>query len=203
MASVARAVVVLAALGTASAGGCERAEGWFGEPRAEVEAARRREHRGADGLSFAYPGNWALREEIGERGDTELRTIALESRGEALLLVQVFRPALALDLDEHLALTLRALIAEQVAQGGGVVEVEAGAVTAFTRAWLAAPRSARRVALTVTSPVERTSSVIELHAAQLPGRTVLVFTTVPDAGRAAAAAGFDLVLDTLAVDAAM
>lgn len=194
MASALRALVVLAALG----GACERAQGWFGEPRAEVGAGRR-EHRGADGISFAYPGNWTLREAAGERGDTELRTITLESPGEALLLVQVFRPALALDLDEHLARTLDALVADQTARGGGVVAAEPGAVTAFTRAWLAAPRPARRVALTVRSPGERATSAIELHAAQLPGRTVLVFTTVPDAGRAAAAAGFDLVLDTLAV----
>jgi hypothetical protein len=48
-------------------------------------------------------------------------------------------------------------------------------------------------------PGEEADSTIELYAASLPGCTVLVFTMVPDGGRANAAVGFDRVLDTLAI----
>ncbi|MBA3546708.1 MAG: hypothetical protein H0T76_09520 [Nannocystis sp.] len=183
------------ALGLGSPG-CERVQAWFGEPRAEVEAPLQ---FAAGGVSFDYPGNWQLHEEIGESGEVELRTLVLESRGDAMTLIQVFRPALPIDLDEHLALTMRTLIADFTARGGGVAEVEAGAVTAFERWWLGAERAARRASMRVAMPGEEVASALELHAAQLAGATVLVFTMVPDGGRARAAAGFDLVLDTLAV----
>jgi hypothetical protein len=178
-----------AALGTAS-GGCERVQAWFGEPAADVEAQR---VHAAEGLSFAYPGNWRLREEAGE----DVRTIVLESGGEALLLLQVLRPAVAIDLDEHLALTMRTLVADFAGQGGGV---EPGGVATFEREWLGERRAARRAAIVVAMPGEAVASAIELYAADLADSTVLVFTMIPDAGRDRAAAGFDLVLDTLAVD---
>ena len=75
-----------------------------------------------------------------------------------------------------------------------------GAVAAFEREWLGAVRPARRAAIVVVMPGEEVASAIELHAAEVAGCTVLVFTMVPDAGRAQAAAGFELVLGTLAVD---
>ena len=60
------------------------------------------------------------------------------------------------------------------------------------------------VAIDLAGPIPPEASAIELFTAELAGPagcTVLVFTMIPDAGRARAAAGFDLVLDTLAVDA--
>ena len=193
-----RGLLMCAALATAS--GCERVQAWFGEPAAEVEVTRR---YAAEGLSFAYPGNWRLREEPGGAGDVELRTIVLESSGDALLLVQLFRPALAIDLDEHLELTTRTMAADLAGQGGGA-GVEPGVVTAFEREWLGERRAARRGSILVATPGQQAASAIELFTAELAGPagcTGLVFTMSPDAGRARAAAGFDLVLDTLAVDA--
>lgn len=178
---------------------CERVQAWFGEPRAEVEAPRR---HAAGGVSFAYPGNWQLREEVGEYSEgseVELRTLVLESRGDAMMLIQVFRLALDIDLDEHLALTMRTLVADFIGRGGGVAEAETGTVTAFERGWLGAERAARRASMRVAMPGEEVASAIELHVAQLPWCTVLVFTMVPDVGRPQAVGGFDLVLDTLAV----
>jgi len=72
---------------------------------------------------------------------------------------------------------------------------------AFERAWLGERRAARRAAIRVAMPGEEADSAIELYAASRADCTVLVFTMVPDAGRAQAAAGFDRVLDTLAVAA--
>lgn len=190
MSSWARGLLVCATL----ASGCGRVQEWFGEPRADVGAPLR---HAADGVSFDYPGNWVLREEPG--AEDRLRTLALESRGDALLLVQVFRPAQEIDLDEHLELTLRTLVADLAARGGGVAEVEPGPVTSFERAWLGARRAARRASIRVAMPGEEAASTIELYAASLPGCTVLVFTMVPDGGRANAAVGFDRVLDTLAI----
>ena len=192
MLSWARGLLVCVALLT----GCERVQAWFGEPRAEAEVPL---HHEAGGVSFAYPGNWQLHEEVGEPGDVELRTLVLESRGDAIVLIQVFRPALAIDLDEHLALTMRTLVADFAGRGGGVAEALPGAVAVFERSWLGATRPARRASMRVAMPGEEVASAIELHAASLAGSTVLVFTMVPDAGRAQAAAGFDLVLATLAI----
>lgn len=189
--------LVCALLGLGS-GGCERVQTWFGEPQAEIEAPLR---HAEGGVSFAYPGNWSLREEPGAAAEIDLRTLVLESRGDALMLVQVFRPPVTIDLDEHLALTMRTLISDFAGKGGGVAEVEPGPVTGFERVWLGEPRAARRAAIRVAMPGEEADSAIELYAASLPACTVVVFTMVPDAGRARAGAGFDLVLDTLAIAA--
>lgn len=184
---------MLGAALVAAGGGCEA---WFGEPRADVAAPLRHD---ADGLSFTYPGNWALREEAGA-AEIDLRTFVLESRGDALMLVQVFRPALAIDLDEHLAATMATLVADFAARAGGVGEVEPGAVTDFERGWLGEGRAARRASIRVTMPGEEAASAIELYTASLADCTVLVFTMVPDAGRAQAGVGFNMVLDTIAVE---
>ena len=196
MSSWARGLWLGAALGAASAG-CGRVQAWFGEPQADVLAPLR---HAADGVSFDYAGNWTLRAEPGQ-AEVDLQTLVLESRGDALMLVQVFRPALVIDLDEHLALTMGTLVADFAARGGGVAEVETGPVTAFERVWLGERRAARRASIRVAMPGEEADSAIELFAASLADRTVLVFTMVPDAGRAQAAAGFDRVLDTMTIAA--
>ena len=192
-----RGWLVCGLLGVGS-GGCERVETWFGEPQAEVQAPLRHDE---DGVSFAYPGNWSLREEPGATAEIDLHTLVLASRGDALMLLQVFRPAVVIDLDEHLELTMRTLIADFAGRGGGVGEVVPGPVTTFERAWLGAPRQARRAAIHVVMPGEEADRAIELHAARLPACTVVVFTMVPEGGQAQAGAGFDLVLDTLAIAA--
>lgn len=189
MSSWVRGLLVGLVLGAA---GCGGVQAWFGEPQADLSAPLR--HAG-DGVAFEYPGNWALREEPGEA----LQTFALESRGDALMLVQVFRPALEIDLDEHLALTMQTLVADFAARGGGMAEVEPGPVTSFERAWLGERRAARRASIRVAMPGEEADSAIELYAATLPDCAVLVFTMVPDVGRGQAAPGFDRVLDTFAL----
>ena len=117
---------------------------------------------------------------------------------------QRLREGLALDgmsFDPAARLTMRTLIADFAGRGGGVGEVVPGPVTTFERAWLGAPRQARRAAIHVVMPGEEADSAIELHVARLPARTVVVFTMVPEGGQAQAGAGFDLVLDSLAIAA--
>lgn len=177
----------------AAPGGCERARGWFAEPRPQVEAP----HRHTSGaISLAFPADWTLREEAAQEQDVTLRTLQLESPGEALLILQSFEPALAVDVDEHLERTLQALAAELGARGDPGPGAR-GEVVAFERALLGAPRPALRA--TITAPGEWAPRIVELVVVVLPTRTLVVLTTIPEADRARAQPGFDLVLDTLAV----
>lgn len=180
----------------AAIGGCEGARAWFGEPRADVAAPRR---HASGGISFALPGDWSVRDGLARVEDTELRTIEVEGPGEAFLLIQSFEPAVAVDLDEQLGRTLDAMLArlgERADLGPGA----RGEVVKIHHTWLGAPRSGLRA--TIMAPGEWAPRLVELHAAPLPGRTLLVYTTIPEADRDRVQAGFDLVLDSLAVEAA-
>ena len=185
-----------ALVGAIGSTGCERVMGFFSEPKAQVDAPLRYEK---DAISFSYPGNWKVSEESSLEDGVELRTINVESAGNALLMIQSFKPAVEVDLDQHIEITMKAMEEEVGKQVGGLVDSARGVVTPFERPLLGASRPGRRAGITVAVLGERVPSSVALQAAVLADRTVLVFTTIPDEDRASVEPGFDQVIETLAV----
>lgn len=174
--------------------GCERVMGFFSEPKAQVDAPLRYEK---DEISFLYPGNWTIAEEVKQENGFELRTINVESAGNALLMIQSFTPGVEFDLAAHLELTMGAMQEEVGKQVGGLVDSTRGEVTDFEREFLGAKRTGKQAAITITALGDKVSSSVALIGAVLEDRTVLLFTTIPDDDRARVEAGFDQVMTSL------
>jgi hypothetical protein len=174
--------------------GCERVLGFFSEPKAQVDAPLRYEK---DGISFLYPGNWTIAEEVTQESGVELRTINVESAGNALLMIQSFTPGVEIDLGAHIELTMGAMQEEVGKQVGGLADSTRGAVTDFEREFLGAKRTGKKAAITITALGEKVPSSVALIGAVLEDRTVLLFTTIPDGDRASVEAGFDQVMASL------
>ncbi len=189
-------LLVGAIVGAAGSAGCERVMGFFSEPRAKIDEPLRYEK---DAISFSYPGNWKVSDETSNENGIELRSINVESAGNALLMIQSFKPAVEVDLDEHIEITMKAMQEEVGKQVGGLADSTRGAVTPFEREFLGARRPGRRAAITITALGEEVPSSVALHGAVLEDRTVLLFTTIPDEDRESVEPGFNQVIDTLAV----
>lgn len=174
--------------------GCERVMGFFSEPKAQVDAPLRYEK---DEISFLYPGNWTIAEEVAQENGIELRTINVESAGNALLMIQSFKPGVDIDLGAHIELTMGAMQEEVGKQVGGLADSTRGAVTDFEREFLGAKRTGKKAAITITALGEKVPSSVALIGAVLEDRTVLLFTTIPDDDRARVEAGFDQVMTSL------
>jgi len=175
--------------------GCERVMGFFSEPRAQVEEPQRYEK---DGISFSYPGNWKVSEESSNEG-IELRTINVESAGNALLMIQSFKPAVDVDLANHIEITMNAMQEEVGKQVAGMASGTRGGVSDFERTFLGEQRTGKRAAITVAVVGQKVPSSVALLGAKLEDRTVLLFTTIPDEDRSNVEPGFDQVIDSFKV----
>lgn len=188
------ALVSLVSLTTGA--GCDRVAGFFSEPRAQVDSPQ---HYEKDAISFSYPGNWTVREETSNESGMDLRTINVESAGNALLMIQSFTPAVEVDLAQHMEITMKAMEEEVGKQVVGMASGARGAVTDFERTFLGERRTGKRAAITITVVGQKVPSSVALLGATLADRTVLLFTTIPDQDRANVEPGFDQVIDSLRV----
>ncbi len=185
-----------ALVGAIGSTGCERVMGFFSEPKAQVDAPLRYEK---DAISFSYPGNWKVSEEGSLEDGVELRTINVESAGNALLMIQSFKPPVEVDLANHIEITMNAMQEEVGKQVAGMAGSTRGGVTDFERTFLGERRTGKRAAITITALGEKVPSSVALLGAKLEDRTVLLFTTIPDEDRSNVEPGFDQVIDSLKV----
>lgn len=66
-----------------------------GEPAADVARPRLYEK---DGLAFQHPSNWKIEEDQSLEG---IRHLTIETRGDALVIVQMFPPGLGMPLEDY------------------------------------------------------------------------------------------------------
>lgn len=196
MSSTIRAVLSPCLLACVLVGGagCERVVGFFSEPRAQVESPQRYEK---DTISFAYPGNWNVKEEPLVENGIAVNNITVASAGNAILMIQTFKPAVPLDLAAHFEVVMAAMQEAVDKQVGGLADGTRGAVTDFERTFLGEQRAGKRGEITVTILSEKVPAVVTMLVAVLEDRTIMVFTTVPDDDRAKVEPGFDQVIDSL------
>jgi len=174
--------------------GCERVVGFFSEPTAQVDTPQRYEK---DAISFTYPGNWNVTEETNLENGIEVRNITVASAGNAMVMIQTFEPAVPIELGAHFEVVMTAMQDAVDKQIAGLADGTRGAVTDFERAFLGEQRAGKRGEITVTILGEKVPGLVSMFVAGLGDRTVLLFSTVPDADRAKVEPGFDQVIDSL------
>lgn len=170
--------------------GCER--------KADVAHPRAFE---ADGLSFRYPGNWTVTAKVKPVATSQLRIITIETPGDGLMMLEEFRPAIAIDLKEMMDGIVNGMGGGLASKTKGVISLEHSRSTPVARPILGAPRDGLRYTFDLAVLDEKVAHEADGFFAALPDRTVLIFMQAPDKDRALVEPGFGLIVDSLAVRA--
>ncbi len=151
----------------------------------------------ANGLAFDYPGNWKSEAEVSASDGIETVLVSVESSGSALVMVQQFKPAIAIDPDEMLGLMsaeIRKAAGDQLA---GALSVAEGSSSQSTRTMLGAQRPVRRSNFVVSLLGERVPHTFEITVAELSDRSIAVFTQSADEDLAKVTPAFELIVGSL------
>lgn len=179
------------ALGLGSASGCHLLTG---EPDADV--ANPKHYQGHE-VAFDYPGNWSQTEETEVMEGIEMVTISTESPGSSLAIVQQFRPSVPIGLDDVLddfTTGMRESLSQEL---GGVVDMTDRGHSTVEHALLGATREGRRKQYTLDLLGESADHTVDLYAAELEDRAVIVYVQAADEDLAKAKPGFELVMGSL------
>jgi hypothetical protein len=188
------ALPLIAALGLLPAGGCQLL---MGEPAADVANPKRFT---GHGLAFDYPGNWSQTSETEVIEGIEMATITTESPGSSLAIVQQFRPSVPIGLDDVLddfTQGMRESLSEEM---GGVVGMTDRSDSAVEHALLGSPREGRRKQYTLELLGEKADHTVDMYAAELDDRAVIVYVQAADEDLEKATPGFELVMGSLATE---
>ncbi len=165
-----------------------------GEPAADVANAKR--YAGHD-IAFDYPGNWKQTEESEVIEGIEMVTITTESPGSSLAIVQQFRPSVPIELEDVLADFTQGMRESLSEEMGGVVGMTDKAVSPVSHTMLGEPREGRRKQYTLSLLGESADHTVDIYAAELEDRGVIVYIQAADEDRSKAEPGFELVLGSL------
>lgn len=186
------AVLSLAALlGLVSAGGCHLITG---EPAADVANPKR--YQGHE-LAFDYPGNWSQTEESGVIEGIEMVTITAESPASSLAIVQQFRPSVPVGLDDVLDDFTQGMRESLQEELGGVVGMTDRSQSTVEHALLGATREGRRKKYTLSLLGESADHTVDMYAAELEDRAIIVYVQAADEDLDKAQPGFELVMGSL------
>ncbi len=156
-------------------------------------------HHAANGLEFDYPGNWKLKSEMQNEAGVELYTAEIESSGNAIAMVQQFKPWVPLVVDE-LMVDIAAGMREGAKQElGGVVDYVEGDVVDVERTLLGETRTGKEKRFTLSLLGEKVAHTMQIYPVELEDRSLILYMQIPDEDRGKAQPGFDQIYDTLAV----
>lgn len=151
----------------------------------------------ANGLRFDYPGNWKFTTEVTTTEGIETAIITVESNGAAIAMVQQFKPAIAVDPDEMLGLLTTELRKAAGEQLGGALDYAQGATRSSTRTMLGAERQVRGSKFDLTLLGQKVPHSFEVVVAELPDRSIVVFTQSPDEDLVKVTPAFEQIVGTL------
>jgi hypothetical protein len=194
--ATARIGLLLAAALLAGCSTCSDISGFFVEPEPDLENPNT--YGGAE-VAFRYPGNWKATESILSELGVTAKIIELESPGNAYLAVQVFNPALPIDVSDMLDETTRMMQQEMARITGGLVTADHGVTVDCSRQLLGALRQGKRRSLSVEVLGERVPHTVEIYVVEISGYTIVVLTTGADEDMSRLGPGYALALDTLQV----
>jgi hypothetical protein len=168
----------------------------LGEPTPNVGSPN---HHAAHGLEFDYPGNWTLKGEVDNEEGIELYTANVESSGNAIAMVQQFKPALELDV-EQMMIDVTAGMKEGAEQElGGVVDYSDGSTDDVQREFLGETRSGKEKHFTLGFLGEKVAHTMQMYPVELEDRALILYMQIPDEDRAKAQPGFDQIFASVAV----
>jgi len=172
--------------------------GILGEPKADVV---NRLEFDRDGLSFDYPGNWEtqVERETVEGGVTLTSVFVQAKRGNAMVIVQQFSPAVPVDYDMLVSEFVKG-VQEGMPGFASAKQLDGGQWPELTRKLVDSERPGRQVHYAAEVLGESVPHTVEIFFVEAEDRTVVVYTQVPDEDRSKAEAGFNLVMDTLALE---
>lgn len=150
------------------------------------------------GLTFQYPSNWRVGDELDRGEGIEITTVDIESKGtwdSSSAMLQTFEPALPVTFEmmanQYLG-ELPEVLDESGMKGTKVVDKQP-----VTHTILGQERLGRRVQLRGTVDGEARDIVTELHVMVVGNRTIILQTQAPMTELEAASAVFEMVRATL------
>jgi hypothetical protein len=171
--------------------------GMFGEPKPDIVDAQR--HTGA-GLTFQYPGNWEIEVEQQPINDITVTMItATSKRGNAVAIVQQFQPLPVVDRDQ-IVVDFFAGIREAMPGVATIARLDGGVAPTIHRELLGAEREGRKLRYSIEVLGESVPHTVDMIFAELEDRLIIVYSQIPDSDREVAMPGFDLVMDSLALE---
>jgi hypothetical protein len=171
--------------------------GMFGEPKPDIAAAQR--HTGA-GLTFEYPGNWEAEVEQEQLEGMTLTMITVSSKhGNAVAIVQQFQPLPVVDRDQ-IVQDFYEGITEAVPGVAKINRLDGGTAATIHRALLGAEREGRKLRYSIEIMGESVPHTVDMIFAELEDRLVIVYSQIPDEDREKAMPGFELIMDSLALE---
>jgi hypothetical protein len=180
--------MVGAALGCAGLGG---------EPPADLSARNTYDQHG---VRFEYPGNWRLAEEVTTGEGVEARLLTIETPGDAVVLIHDIRPPSAMTLAEFSSTYQQGMRDQLQGVTGGLLELTDLGSEPLTRSLLGQEVAGVRERYTIFVLGKSIPHTLDLYPANGGEHTVVVVTQVADEDRRQVELGFDLILDTLAVE---
>jgi hypothetical protein len=175
---------------------CGDVLGFFVEPTPDIDNPKQ---YARGGITFSYPGNWNLTQSALAEAGISIDIIEISSQGNAYMAVQVFTPALPLELTEILDETTKVMHEEVSRMTGGLVRSDDGTTRDVSRQVLGAVRPGLERQVTIEVLGERTPHTIEVYGAEFAAISVVVISSAADEDLHKIGPGYALVLDSLAV----
>jgi len=168
--------------------------GFFFEPTPDLETKKTVE---AAGLQVDYPGNWEAVVEAEDVEGTMFTTVTIESSGNALAMIQVFEPAVAIGPQEAFAAFIDGMKEAASAEFGGVFELSVRGEEAFSRDVLAQTWDGRTGTVEVEVFGEKVPNRIQTLQRTTEDETIIIIAQAPIEDWAKVEPGFDAIYDGL------
>ena len=168
--------------------------GMFGEPAPNVGSPN---HHDAHGVAFDYPGDWTLKGDVSDAEGLELYTAEIESKGNALVMVQQFKPAVPLDIEELMVEVSAGMQEGAKEELGGMAEYTDGGATDVDRMLLGETRAGKAKRFTLGLLGQKVAHTMHLYPLELDDRSLVLYLQIPDEDSATVQPGFDQILDSL------
>jgi hypothetical protein len=177
-------------VGVAFVVGC----GMFGEPAPNVGSPN---HHDAHGLAFDYPGNWTLKGDVDDSDGISLYTAEVESPGNALVMVQQFKPAVPLDIEALIVEVSAGMKDGAKEELGGMAEYTDDGTGDIDRTLLGETRKGKEKRFTLGLLGQKVAHTMHLYPVELDDRSLVLYLQIPDEDRSKVLPGFDQILDSL------
>jgi hypothetical protein len=145
------------------------------------------------GLAFSYPGNWKVEVTRHDR----VRTINVESPGNAIITMIEAQPAIAMDAAHYAKVMTDSMQKAVAGKTGGVVEISVPPPAPATRTLFGAKTRGLRYHFTLTALGQPVPHGADAWAANLPDRSLFVWAQAADDDVAKVAAGLEQVVGSL------
>ncbi len=149
-------------------------------------------------LSFSYPGNWVVEAsgDLEPQAGITVNAISVRGPKSATILIQDFGQAVPMNADQACESLMGAVKEEASAMSA---KIKPGAKGQAERTLLGEARTGSRHGYTATIDGEARAAAAEAWVIPMDKRTLVVAVSAETTDRVAGNAGFDMVLDSLAV----